>query len=176
MRFFPALGVAVLLFTGCSTTIPVNYVASPVIRGQGNVKPGRITYIPALKGEVPANQFQKVISFGAIYLDDSVPNILQQALRKELVAAGFDPDGPENIVIHAGVQRFLFGWTGFVEMDMYLDVKYVVTQDGKIVYEDTIRTHKALPKVAGAESEAIKTTISANISELFTNLRSRKIL
>ena len=176
MKFLPVLGV-VLLLVGCSTTIPVNYVASPMLRGQGVVKVDKTSYAPAERGEVAANQFQSVSgALGEVYTDESVPDLIKHSLQKELVAAGFDPEGPDGVVINAQVEKFLFDWTGFSEMDLYLDVRYTVMKDGQTVYDSIVRTHKALPKAMGAESEGVRTTISSNIAELLMALRAKQII
>lgn len=172
----PLLGL-VLLATGCSTTIPVNYVASPAIKGSGPVQAGSFSYAPAERGEVRQNQFQSAqMSMGSMYLAENVSDLLKQSLRKELIAAGFDPDGTTDIQISGVVEKFLYDWIGFVEMDMYLDVKYTVTRNGNIIHEQTIRSHKALPKAPGYDSEAIRTTISDNLTKLMLELRAKKII
>ncbi|WP_445115109.1 hypothetical protein [Acinetobacter sp. WZC-1] len=45
-----------IALSGCSTTMPINYVASPTIKGQGDVGVGVFKYIPADKGLVKANE------------------------------------------------------------------------------------------------------------------------
>lgn len=171
-----ALLLGLLTLVGCST-VPVNYVASPSIRGTGAVTTGEFSYAPADRGEVRPNQYQSsTVSIGSMYLSENVSDLIKQALRKELIAAGFDPDDTSGVQISGVVEKFLYDWVGLFEMDMYLDVKYTVTSGGNLVYTGVIRTHKALPKAPAYDSEATRATISDNLTQLLLELRQRKII
>lgn len=166
-----------LALVGCSTTIPVNYVPSPSIRGSGDIEVGKFTYIPYTKNEVKANQFQSASgALGAMYLAENVSDLLEQSLTKELLASGFSTEKNANLQISGEVNRFVYDWIGFTEMDMYLDVKYQISKNGNTIKTLDISSHKALPKVAGYDSEAIRATIADNISKLLIELRKNKIV
>ena len=161
----------------CSTTVPVNYIASPSLKGEGAVAVGKFSYSPSVEGKVAPNQFQHAtVSIGQIFLSENVSDLLEKSLRKELIAAGFDPDGQAKVQISGSVDRFLYDWTGFTEMDMYLDINYTVRKDGVIAYENIIKTHKALPKAPGYDSEAVRSVISESIDKLFLDLRAKKLI
>lgn len=164
------------IVSGCSTTLPVNYVASPSLKGEGVVSVGKINYLAYDKGERDANQFQKVTSIGEMYIDKDVSQLVTGALNKELIASGFTVVRQGDVVISGDIQKFLYDWTGFTETDMYLDVSYLVTKDGKLVYSKLLKSHKALPKVPGFESEAIRGLLSDNIDQLLTDLRGESFL
>lgn len=166
-----------LALVGCSTTIPVNYVPSPSIRGSGDIEVGKFTYIPYTKNEVKANQFQSAsVAIGAMYLAENVSDLLEQSLTKELLAAGFSTDKVADLKISGEVNKFLYDWIGIVEMDLYLDVKYTISKNGNIIKTLDISSHKALPKTPGYDSEAIRSTIADNISKLLLELRKNKII
>lgn len=167
-----------LVLGGCSTTMPINYVASPTIKGQGDVGVGVFKYIPYEKGLVKANEFQKPsAAIGTIYMSDKADVLLKSSLTKELIAAGFNPDQNADIQISGDVQKFEYDWIGFIEVDFYLDVDYSVTKGGQVIYKNTIKTHKASPKAMGAtDSEAVRSAISSNIGDLLQDLRAKKIL
>ncbi|MFW1734216.1 hypothetical protein [Acinetobacter sp. ULE_I037] len=171
------VGLGVVL-SGCSTTMPINYVASPTIKGQGDIGVGVFKYIPADKGLVKANEFQKpAAALGTMYMSDKADALLKSSLTKELIAAGFNPERNAEIQISGNIQKFEYDWIGFIEVDFYLDVDYLVTKSGQTVYTNTIKTHVASPKaMGGTDSEAVRSAISSNIGDLFQDLRSKKIL
>ena len=92
-RLLTAIAVATVL-VGCSSTVPVNYVPAPSMRGEGAVSVGQFVYMPAQRGDVQANQFQPSPNgaLGAMYLSENVDELLKDALVKELIAAGFNPE------------------------------------------------------------------------------------
>ncbi|WP_314295920.1 hypothetical protein [Acinetobacter schindleri] len=167
-----------LVLGGCSTTMPINYVASPTIKGQGDVGVGVFKYLPAEKGLVKSNEFQKPsAAIGTMYMSDKADVLLKSSLTKELIAAGFNPNQNADVQISGDIQRFEYNWIGFVEVDFYLDVDYSVTKNGEQIYKNTIKTHKASPKAMGnTDSEAVRSAISSNISDLMQDLRSKKVL
>ena len=171
------LGFGALL-SGCSTTMPINYVASPTIKGQGDVGIGVFKYTPADTGLVKANEFQKPsAALGTMYMSEDADKLLKSSLTKELIAAGYNPNSDASTQISGEIQRFEYNWIGFVEVDFYLDVDYSVKVDGQEKYQKTIRTHKASPKaMGGTDSEAVRSAISTNIGELLQDLKSKKIL
>lgn len=167
-----------LVLSGCSTTMPINYVASPTIKGQGDIGVGVFKYIPADNGLVKPNEFQKPpAAIGTMYMSDKADALLKSSLTKELIAAGFNPDQNADIQISGDVQKFEYDWIGFVEVDFYLDVDYLVTKNNQVIYKNTIKTHKASPKaMGGTDSEAVRSAISSNIGDLLQDLRIKKIL
>lgn len=168
-----------IIFTliGCSTTIPVNYVPSPSIRGAGEVEVGKFAYAPYERKEVKANQFQSATAaIGAMYLSENVSDLMEQSLNKELLASGFSTGPTNNLKISGTVDKLLFDWIGFVEMDMYLDVTYNISKNGNLIGTKKISSHKALPKMPGYDSEAIRATIADNISKLLLEMRKEKLL
>lgn len=167
-----------LVLSGCSTTMPINYVASPTIKGQGAVSVGQFKYIPAARGLVESNEFQKASSaIGTMYMSDKADALLKSSLTKELIAAGFDPSDNADIKISGDIQQFKYDWIGFVEVDFYLDVDYTVIKNSQVIYKNTVKTHKASPKAMGAtDSEAVRSAISSNIGDLLQDLRAKKIL
>ncbi|WP_445115108.1 hypothetical protein [Acinetobacter sp. WZC-1] len=110
-------------------------------------------------------------------MSDKADALLKSSLTKELIAAGFNPEQNAGIQISGNIQKFEYDWIGFIEVDFYLDVDYLVTKSGQTVYTNTIKTHVASPKaMGGTDSEAVRSAISSNIGDLFQDLRSKKIL
>ena len=168
---------AALFLVGCSTTVPVNYVPSPIMKGTGKVDVGDFTYEPADQGKVKQNQYQQATgSIGAMYIPEDAGSLLAGALKKELVASGFDVTNDANIEIVGNIKQFKYDWIGFVEVDFYLDVEYTVIKKGSVVFKEIIKSHKAAPKTLAQDSEATRAAISSNITDLLQKLRSKKIL
>src|SRR5690625_3712700 len=117
MKMVIALVLAVLL-SGCATTIPINYIPSTFETGSGSVEVGNFTYEPFLQGKVKDNQIQKCgPCLGEKYTNGSVAGIVQDALKKELVHAGYTLQGKSNVLITGEVTHFYNDWTGFTEVD-----------------------------------------------------------
>jgi uncharacterized lipoprotein YajG len=164
-----------LFATGCST-LPVNYVPSASMRGNGNIKVGKFKYIPADKGQVKPAEFQKVgAAIGSISISEPVVDLMRSALRKELIASGFsvEPDAP--ITIEGDIHRFLYDWIGLLEVDFYLDIDFRVIKNGQVVLTYKANSHQKAPKTMAQDTEAIKAAISRCIDDLFLEARSKKI-
>ncbi len=58
MKKFLMAGFLGFGLVGCSTTMPINYIASPSIRGQGEIAVGRFQYTPAQQGLVKKMNFK----------------------------------------------------------------------------------------------------------------------
>lgn len=170
------LVIACVVITGCSTTLPVSYVASPSLKGTGAVAVGKFDYVAFENGDRDANQFQKVVSIGEMYIDKDVSKLMAGALNKELIASGFTVENTGDLRISGDIEKFLYDWTGFTETDMYLDVNYKVTKSRALVYSKLLKSHKALPKIPGFEPEAIRGLLSDNIDQMLNDLRDQSLL
>lgn len=177
MRKILSISVLSLFLFGCSTTVPVNYIPSPIMKGSGKVDVGDFSYEPADQGKVKQNQYQQATgSIGSMYMSEDAGSLLAGALKKELIASGFDVTNGSGVEITGNIKQFKYDWIGFVEVDFYLDVEYVVKKKGVVVFNEAISSHKAAPKTLSQDSEATRAAISSNITELLQKLRAQKIL
>ncbi len=166
------IGIAL---SACSTTMPVNYIPSPVMRGGGQVSVGRFRYLPAERGLVAPDQFQKAsATIGVIHMSDPAADLMRTAVLKELVAAGFAVGGASP-VIEGDIERFLYDWIGFVEVDFYLDVTFRIVRDGRVFFTYKASAHKRAPKTASQaqDPEAIRSAISQCINDFFLAARAQ---
>lgn len=164
------------LFAGCSTTYSVNYIPSSSIRGNGAVSLNTFRYLPAEKGEVASNEFQKASgAMGYIYLSEPIPDIIRNAMRKEFVMSGFTVEPGSNLTIEADINRFLYDWIGFVEVDYYLDVTFRVLQGKELLLTYAASSHQKTPKMVDQIPEAIKALISKCFDDFFLEARAKKI-
>lgn len=170
------LAITGALLAACSTTIPVNYVPSSIMRGSGQVSVGRFRYLPAERGAVAPDQFQKAsAAIGVIHLSEPAAELIRTALRKELVAAGLSVSQGTSPIIEGDIQRFLYDWIGFVEVDFYLDIDFRIVRNGKVAFAYNARAHKRAPKSAAQaqDSEAIRSSISQCIDDFFLAARAQ---
>lgn len=176
-KVFALLGI--LFISGCSTSIPVNYVPAPIIKGEGDITVGTVNYIPAIQGKVKQNQMQKATgAIGNIYTTVPVPEIVKKALQKELTAAGFTVNEASDTQIDISIDKFLYDWIGFVEVDFYTDMTFTVTKQGIEVAKYEVKAHQAAPKTPSmsTDSEAIKSTLSTAFTDFMLEMRNKKVL
>lgn len=177
-RFFILIIVFVsLLCAGCSTTLPVNYIPSSSIRGTGIISLANFKYLPAEKGEVKPNEFQKAnAALGYIYLSEPVADIVRNAMRKELVMSGFTVESGSNLTIEADIEGFLYDWLGFVEVDFYLNVTFRILRDKELLLTYKSSSHQKAPKTMNQDTEAVRAAISQCFDNFLLEARSKKIL
>ena len=81
------------------------------------------------------------------------------------MAAGLSVSQGTSPIIEGDIQRFLYDWIGFVEVDFYLDIDFRIVRNGKVAFAyNARRAHKRAPKSAAQaqDSEAIRSTIPQN--------------
>lgn len=171
----------ILFFTffisGCSTSIPINYVPSPMIKGDGDLFVGDTVYTPSLQGKVKDNETQKATgAIGNIYTTTPISEIVKKSFQKELISAGFSINDLSETVIDITVDKFLYDWVGVVEVDFYIDLTFVVKKRGEKIMKYSVKSHQAAPKTMHMDSEAIKAALSSAFSEFLLEARSRKVL
>ena len=173
-RSFVTLVIAAL-FSGCSTTLPVNYIPSATMRGSGDISPGTFRYIPAEKRLVAPNQFQSAdFAIGEIYTSEPVTALIRNAVRKELVAAGFSTEPGAPLTINGEITKFLYDWIGYVEVDFYLDITFHVLRNGNEIMVYNASSHQSAPKTMTQDTEAVRAAISKCIDDFFLEARSKK--
>lgn len=165
-----------LVIAGCSTTLPVNYIPSASIKGSGSLSLSTFRYLPAEKGEVEPNEFQKAPSaIGTIYLSEPVIDILRSAMRKELILSGFAVEPGSDLIIEADIKRFLYDWVGFVEVDFYLDTTFRVLRGKELLLTYDASSHQKAPKMMTLDSEAVRAAIAKCFDDFFLEARSKKV-
>lgn len=176
-RFFVIIIAFVsLLCIGCGTTLPVNYIPSSSIRGTGTISLTNFKYLPAEKGEVEPNEFQKAdAALGYIYLSEPVADIMRNAMRKELVMSGFTVESGSNLIIEADIERFLYDWIGFIEVDFYLDTTFRILRDKELLLKYKSSSHQKAPKTMNQDTEAVRAAISQCFDNFLLEARTKKI-
>jgi hypothetical protein len=165
-----------LLIAGCSTTLPVNYIASSSIRGNTTVALGNFKYIPAEQGAVNPNEFQKATAaLGQIYLSEPVSDLIRNAMRKELIMSGFTVEPESKLIIEADIKRFLYDWIGFVEVDFYLDATFRILREKELLLTYEASSHQKAPKTMIHDTEAIRAAISKCFDDFFLAARLKKV-
>jgi len=168
--------MAFFLF-GCSTTVPINYIPAPSMKGIGKVFVNNVIYQPFIDKKVKANEIQKAKgAIGTVYASENINDIVKKSFQKELIAAGYDLDNLANLQINLTIDKFLYDWIGFVEVDFYVDITYVVIKDGIEVMKFVTTEHQAAPKTMVSDSEAIRAAMSSSFNNFFIEARKNKIL
>lgn len=169
--------VALFVLVGCSTSVPINYVPAPTIKGNGQVFVAESVYQPFVNGEVKANEMQKAKgALGTIYAANDISDVVKKAFQRELVASGYDLNDLSDTKIKLAINKFLYDWIGFVEVDFYIDITYSVEKNGVEVMRYVSEEHQAAPKSMTSDSEAIKAALSSSFSNFFQEARNKKIL
>lgn len=162
---------------GCSTSLPINYVPAPSIRGNGDVFVNNVTYQPFTDKKVKANETQKARgAIGTIYISGDISDIVKKSFQKELTAAGYDLNELANLQINLTINKFLYDWIGFVEVDFYIDITYTVVKNGSEIMKFVSTEHQAAPKTMTADSEAIRAALSSSFNNFLVEARKNKIL
>jgi uncharacterized lipoprotein YajG len=171
------LATFALFAAGCTTSLPINYVPSASIRGEGPVSVGMFKYVPADQGSVGPDEFQKATgALGNIHLSQPVPDLFRTAVRKELVAGGYSVEPGAAVEVSGNVTRFLYDWIGIIEVDFYLDVTFTLRKNGETVLIYNTSSHQKAPKTMMQDTEAVRAAISDSIDQFFMEARSKKLL
>jgi len=173
-----SLFILFILFfvSACSTSIPINYIPAPIIRGNSEISVGNVNYIPAMNGKVKENEMQKATgAIGAIYTTAPIAEIVKTSFQKELLSAGFSIEDAAKLNIDINVDRFLYDWIGFVEVDFYIDMTFTVSKNGIEVFKYMSKAHQAAPKTMTSDSEAIKSAMSVAFSDFLLAARKQKV-
>ncbi len=177
MKAFTTYMVVVLLLSGCSTTLPINYIPSSSVRGTGIVSVGTIKYVPAENGQVAQNEFQKnALGVGKIYLSKDIASLIETALKKELVLSGFEVQHRSNFVIEADINRFYYDWIGLLEVDFELEIVFRLKENGRVIFEHNTFSHQKAPKTMATDTEAVRASISDCIDDFMLEARHRNII
>lgn len=162
---------------GCSTSLPVNYISAPSIKGTEKVSVNEVKYQPFINGKVKANEIQKAKgAIGTVYTSVNVDTLVRESFKKELIAAGYDLNNLPNLQINLTIDKFLYDWIGFVEVDFYLDITYTITKNGVEIMRFSTQEHQLAPKTMTSDSEAIKAAMSSSFTHFLLEARRNKIL
>jgi len=177
--YIPVFSFLACLLSGCVSSIPINYIPAPTIRGVGIVTVGRFRYVPADQGRVTQDQFQQASkSIGTMHTTKPVAELIQVALTKHLIAAGYSPETDGALRIEGDVQRFLYDWVGFSEVDFYLDIDFRIIRDGVCVLEYKTSSHQKAPKTGSMaqDPEALRAAIAECFDDFLLAARRKKVL
>lgn len=166
-----------LLFTACSTTLPISYAPSNLVTGTGAVSVERFSYTAARNGNVAPNEPEKNPSgIGIIYLSDDIETLFTDAVRKELRFSGYKLAAGVPIAISGTIDRFYYDWVGLLTQSIDIVVTFRVGQDSKGIFSQTITSHKEAPKAPGYETEAIKSAMSECIQRFLQEAKDKGVL
>lgn len=163
--------------SGCTSTVPVNYLPSTSISGDERVAVDEFTYIPAEEKKVSKNQFQKATpSIGQMYVNNDVKSIVEMAVRKELAYAGYNVDTDSSTRIDADITRFYYDWVGFSEVDFEVGITFYLKKNGNLELKHDSFSHIKAPKTLTNDPEAVRSAISQCIDDFLFEAKERALL
>jgi len=168
-----------LFLSACSTTLPVNYVASTSSRGDAEVTVNDFSYVPANEGKVQINQFQKNPSaIGQIYVSPDVPALIKSALKKELAYSGYRIEETSKILISGDIDKFYYDWVGFTEVDFEVGITFHIKDNDQLIFDLKTLSHQKAPKTPAMaqDTEAVKAAIADCIEQFLMAAKTRKVL
>jgi len=157
--------LVVLMFSGCVSTLPINYAPSSILSASGSVSVVPFAYTPAENHTVEPNQIRNTAA-GSVLFDQNIDVIFRDAVFKELRFVGMKVDDP-NRKLSGTIVEFLIDDLGF-NVDWTLIVNYRIVSADKTTYESmkTVKWKTAkFVNVFGALNETIKKNIEELIKD-----------
>jgi uncharacterized lipoprotein len=149
-------------FSGCVSTLPINYAPSSTLSASGSVSVVPFAYAPAESRKVDPNQIRNT-AMGSIHFEQNIDVIFRDAVFKELRFVGVKVDDPTK-KLSGTIVEFLIDDLGY-SVDWTLTVKYRVTSGSDTVYERVKEIKRKTAKFANVFG-ALNETIKLNIEEL----------
>lgn len=135
----PILAVSfIVLASGCSGTIPVNYTPQNYVRCTGAAEIGEFSYSPYEKGIVgKPNQIQNT-AVGSVYLGQNVADLVKRATALELEKSGIILDDSCGYKVNGDVVELKAGDLGY-SIQWWYSVKYTIenSETAAVLHEDT---------------------------------------
>jgi len=166
-----------LFLIACSVTLPFTYAPSNLTIGSGSVSVERFIYTPTRKGHLEPNQLETNPSaIGYAYLSNDIESLFTDAVRKELRFSGYKLTEGVPILIGGTIDRFYHDWVGYTTISVDMVVTFKVREDGRVIFSQTITSHKNAPKATGYDIEAMKSVVSDCIQQFLQEVRGKGIL
>ena len=155
------LALALLLLTGCTTILPLNYSPSSGLSATGSVRVAEFRYLPALNGKIKPNQIENT-AWDDLYFDQEIGAFFRDAVVKELGLVGVKTDSKSR-TLTGEVREFLIDDLGS-NVDWTLRILYRVRSPDKMLYESERITQRRTAK-GGDPFKPMYETIRLNIEE-----------
>lgn len=173
---FGVLLIAILV-SGCPHVISLDYVPSNSYVGQGQVGVDRFEYLPFKRGELGARHVEvNPQAAGRFYLSQTVPEFFTDALKRELIHSGYQVVPSAAQSISGVIERFYYNPVDAQEASIELIVQYVVRNQEKEIYTQSVKVVRKMSKSLLAVSQLIHTATRESIHQFLTGAREAKVL
>ena len=156
------LALGLLLLTGCTTILPLNYSPASVLSASGSVSVAEFRYLPALNGRVKPNQIRNT-AWDDLLFDQEIGAFFRDAVLKELGLVGIKTDSKMR-TLSGEVREFFIDDLGY-NVDWTLRVLYRARDREKTLYESEKITQRRTAK-GGDPFKPMYETIKLNIDEI----------
>ena len=152
------------------------YAPSSFLKGKGSIAVGTFRYVPAEQGFVDRNEFQKApASIDDIYLSEPIADVVRNALRMELISAGYTLQAKAGLVIEADIQRFLYQF-GIAEDNFFLDVTFRILRNDSLTLTYAASSQKKAPKSLHLDTDPVRSALASCLADFLAHARAKRIL
>jgi hypothetical protein len=163
--------------SGCPHLISLDYTPSNPYVGQGQVGVDPFDYLPLKRGELgPRHVEVNPQAAGRFYLSQTVPEFFAEAVKRELLHSGYEVTPSADLRISGQVERFYYNPVDAQEASIELIVQYVVRDQEKEVYTQSVKVVRKMSKSLLAVSQLIHAATRESIHQFLTGARQAKVL
>jgi hypothetical protein len=168
--------IAVLL-SGCPHLISLDYVPNNPYVGQGQVGVDRFEYLPLKRGELgPRHVEVNPQAAGRFYLSQTVPEFFAEAVKRELIHSGYQVTSSGDLEVSGQIERFYYNPVDAQEASIELIVHYVVRNQEREMYTQSVKVLRKTSKSLLAVSQLIHVATRESIHQFLTGAREAKVL
>jgi hypothetical protein len=172
-----ALLLIAVLLSGCPHLISLDYVPNNPYVGQGQVGVERFEYLPLKRGELgPRHVEVNPQAAGRFYLSQTVPEFFAEAVKRELIHSGYQVTSSADLEVSGQIERFYYNPVDAQEASIELIVHYVVRNQEREMYTQSVKVLRKTSKSLLAVSQLIHVATRESIHQFLTGAREAKVL
>lgn len=176
-KLWGILSLLILLTTGCAQVLDLDYRPSHFLQGQGEIDVAPFHYLPSESGEVRPKQVQlNPKAVGSVYLTQDISAFFTDAMKREVVAAGYQLVPGKGPTVAGTIKRFYLDWVITSEMTFDMSVNYTVLSGEQILYEDTVACRSTKGKALMNDSLVVQEATRQCIVKFLQNAQEAKVL
>ena len=182
-RLQPARVQAVILFVlvvlsiGCGRIMSVDYQPNNPWKGQGTLTIVPFLYDAAEDHRVRPRQVETPQSAKTdLFLSQPISLFFTEALRGELVHAGYTVQDSSQLSISGNLSRFYLDWRSGMEQSFELQALFLVKAGEQIVFEWTCSSVQTGPTMLGQDGILIRTGTADCMKRFIQAAQEKKVL
>ena len=175
-RPYRLLVLLILLIAGCAKILSLDYHPSHSLQGQGHIDVTSFHYLPSELGEVRPKQVQlNPKAFGSVYLTQDISAFFTDAVKREVVAAGYQLSPDKRRTVTGTIKRFYLDWVDTSEMTFDMTISYAVLSGDQILYENTVACRSSRGKALANDSVVVQEATRQCIVKFLQNAQEAKL-